>query len=251
MKNINYVVSLVQMDLHDYTTHEVSRILQYCIHCYKNVLLYKTNKSVEVAYLKPNEANNAPWPKDYEYYTKMAVNIGGQLLTLTLNPDIPLTRRYECGDEKKENYSDDLLKIDPFLYTYGYYYAPHYRDGMYVGEMYSMGGGFNEAGYFRVDYGLQQFQFYNVPRTTIILEYVADKNVNGATLIQNADVEVMRSYVHWQLLEHNRKIPANEKERKLGLFNAALQTRIHIANALTISDYLDNTYSTLRSGPKR
>lgn len=251
MKNINYVVSLVQLDLQDYTTHNVSRMLQYCIHCYKNILLYKTNKSVEVAYLTPNDANNAPWPKDYEYYTKMAINIGGQLVTLTLNPDIPLTRRYECGEEVAENFSNDLLRIDPFLYTYGYYYAPHYRNGMYVGEMYSMGGGFNEAGYFRVDHGLKQFQFYNVPRSEIILEYVADKNVSGSTLIQNMDVEVMRAYAHWQMLEHDRKVPMYEKERKLGLFNAALQNRVAIEYTLNMSDYLDLSYSSSRSAPKR
>lgn len=251
MKNINYVVSQVQLDLQDYTTHNVSRILQYCIYCYKNILRYKTDRSVEVAYLTPNEANNAPFPKDYEYYTKVGIMVGGQLFTLTLNPDIPLVRRYECGVEKVESFTDTINQIDPSLLTYGYFYAPHYRNGMYVGEMYSMGGGFNEAGYFRVDMGLRQFQFYNVPRSEIILEYVADKNVSGSTLIQNMDVNVMRAYAHWQMQEYDRKVPAYERDRKLGLYNAALQERIGLEYTPVISDYLDNSYAGSKSGPKR
>lgn len=252
MKNINYVVNLVQLDLQDYTTHNVSRIRQYCIHCVKNALRYKVDKSVDVAYLTPNAAGNAPFPKDYEYYTKVAVNVGGQLVTLTMNRDIPLVRKYdECQNELPPNFTGGDLSLDPFLYAYGYYYAPHYRNGMYVGEMYSMGGGYNEMGYFRVDHQLRQFQFYNVPTTEIVLEYVADKETSGSTLIPNKDVEVIRAYTHWQLAEYDKTIPGHEKTRKLGLFNAAMDKREDIEFIASISDYLDNAYAGSKSGPKR
>ena len=251
MKNLNYVVAMVQLDLQDYTTHNQSRILQYAIHCYKNALMYKTNKAIKVAYLTPNAVLNAPYPKDYEYYTKVAINIGSQLVTLTRNNDIPYSRKYDCGVAQKEQAVDLEAELDPFVYSFGYYYAPHYRNGQYVGEMYSMGGGFNEAGYFREDDEMRQFQFYNVPRSQIILEYVADVNADGSLLITNMDVEPIRSYIHWQLIEHDRKVPQYDKERKLGLHHNAMANRIAQEFTPVISDYLDNSYSSSKSGPKR
>jgi hypothetical protein len=251
MKNLNYVASLVQMDMQDYTTHNRMRILQYCIDCYKGVLRYKTDKSIDVAYLTPNAVLNAPWPKDYEYYTKMAMNIGGRLVTLTVNKDIPLVREYDCGEEKLSQPVAGWEKINPDLYTAGLLYAPHYRAGQYVGEMYSLGGGFNDLGYFRVDHKMRQFQFANIPNTTIICEYVADSKTNGNTLIRYADVAPIRTYVHWQLAEFDKRAPLAIKQAKAGLHNAAMATRIHIEFGPTVSDYMDNAYKGITSGPKR
>lgn len=251
MKNLNYVGSLVQLDLQDFTTHNLTRIMQYCIDCYKHVLNYKTDKSVEVAYLQLNDANNAPFPKDYEYYTKVAINFGNQLVTLSLNDDIPLVRKYDCGVEQKEDFDLSVVTPETYMYTFGFLYAPHYRNGMYVGEMYSYGGGFNEYGYFRVDHGMKQFQFYNVPRKEIVLEYVADKDANGNTIIQYGDVSTIRAYVHWKLTEFDRTVPLYEKERKQGLFMAALQERVETVYTPAISDYLDSTYRNYKSTPKR
>jgi len=251
MKNLNYVGSLVQLDLQDFTTHNLTRIMQYCIDCYKHVLRYKTDKAVKVAYLQLNDVNNAPFPKDYEYYTKVAMNFGNQLVTLSMNNDIPLLRNYDCGIEKREDFDPLIVTPETYTYTFGFLYAPHYRNGMYVGEMYSYGGGFNEFGYFRVDHQLKQFQFYNVPRKEVVLEYVADVDVCGDTLIYYSDVNTIRSYVHWKLTEYDKKTPIYDKERKLGLFNAALMERTEIEYIPAITDYLDATYKNYKSSPKR
>jgi hypothetical protein len=251
MKNLNYVISLVQLDLQDFTTHAQSRMLQYGVHCIRHILRYKTNKNVKVAYLTPNAVLNAPFPKDYEYYTKVAINIGGQLVTLTVNNDIPLNRRYECGVEVTEQQAGVISDIDPFRYTDGFYWASHYRNGYFVGEMYSMGGGFNEAGYFRLDHEMKQFQFYNIPSTEIVLEYVADEETSGSTLIYGKDVDVLRAYIHWQMVNYDRKINGGEKQRLMGLYNAAFAERVYIEFAPNMSDYLDAMYSTTLSGPKR
>lgn len=251
MKNLNYVASLVQMDMEDFTTHKRLKIIQYCIDCYKEVLRYKTDRSVEVAYLQPNDAMNAPWPSDYEYYTKVGINVGGQLVTLTLNNDIPLVRKYECGSEVADTSQVNLGVIDPSVFTGGWGYAPHYRAGQFVGEMYSLGGGFNELGYFRVDHKMRQFQFSGVPQTEIVMEYVADSKTNGSTLIQYSDVPVIRAYVHWKLMEHDKKVPVYEKDRKFGLFNAALVRRSDIEFIPTLSDYMDNCWKSVKSTVKR
>ena len=251
MKNLNYVASLVQLDLDDYTTHLRTKILQYCVDCYKGVLNYKTASCVNVAYLTPNDVNNAAFPKDYEYYTKIGINVGGQIVTLTLNPDIPLVRKYDCGVEAQDPSQIDWNRFDPGIYYAGFNFAPHYRNGQFVGEMYGVGGGFNSLGYFRVDKKLRQFQFYNIPKTEIILEYVGDDKTNGSTLIPYMDVDPIRTFVLWKLIDNKMGIPQSEKDRKFWAHNAALQKRIKLEFAPTMSDYLDVCYAGYKSSPKR
>lgn len=252
MKNLNYVVSLVQMDMRDFSSHNVPYILQYCIHAYKSELRFKTDKSVKVAYLNLNDVNNAPFPKDYEYYTKVAINFGGQYITLTRNDNIPLQRKVDdCGEPKLEEIAPATIAVDPFFYSYGYYYAPHYRNGQYVGEMYSMGGGFNEAGYFREDHELRQFQFYNIPRKEVVLEYVADVNANGSTMIPFSAVEPIRQYALWQMVEHDKRVPVYDRQRAQDRYRFAMATYSDINWAWTLDDYMDACYATTKSGPKR
>ena len=252
MKNLNYVVNLVQMDMRDFSTHNVPFILQYCIHAYKSELRFKTDKSVKVAYLQLSDVKNAPMPKDYEYYTKVAINFGGQYITLTRNDQIPLQRKYdECGLPKIEDVIINDRLLDPFLFSYGYYYAPHYRNGQYVGEMYSMGGGFNEAGYFREDNEMRQFQFYNVPYNEVVLEYVADLDTNGNTMIPFSAVEPIRQYALWQMSEHDKRVPLYEKQRCQDRFRYAMAQYSYISWTWTMEDYMDACYATTKSGPKR
>ena len=117
--------------------------------------------------------------------------------------------------------------------------------------MYSVGGGFNELGYFRLDHEMKQFQFYNIPSSEIVLEYVADEDTSGATLIYGKDVEVLRAYMHWQMVNYDRKVQGGEKMRLMGLYNAAFGERVFIEFAPNMSDYLDTSYSASLSGPKR
>lgn len=251
MKNLNYVASLVQLDLDDYTTHKRVKIIQYAIDCYKYQLRYKTNSNIAVAYLQPNEVLNAPWPKDYEYYTKMAINVGGTLITLTLNDNIQLVRKFDCGVETIEEAQLTAEQVGLTGFGGGYWFAPHWRSGQYVGEMYSMGGGFNELGYFRVDHKNKQFQFANIPQAEIVLEYVADEETNGNTLIQAMDVDPIRKYIHWQLKEHSVKVSPGEKDRSMGLFHASMKERVFLEYGATITDYLDQHYKGIQSSVKR
>lgn len=253
MKNLQYCASQVQMDLDDWTTHRRTKIIQYGINCVKQELRYKSDKSVDVAYLTPNAVGNAPFPANYEYYTKVAIKVCGRLITLTLNNDIPLARKYECGVETNDpTCCVDWNNFNPLIYSWGQYFVPHYRAGQFVAELYSLGGGVNEMGYFRVDYKMRQFQFANIPLgAEIVLEYVSDDHTNANTLVYMTDVKPIVAYMHWQLLEHDKKQPAAEKMRKMGLFNAALQERIFYAFAPNISDYLDACWSTYKSTAKR
>ncbi len=253
MKPLSYVVSLVQLDLQDYTTHNYSRLGQWAIHWMRHIANLQTNPTIEVAYLQLNSVKNAPYPPNYERWVKMGVVIGGQLVTLSVNKRMILNRQYECGTEvaAESVRGYDISVIDPTLYGFGYFFAPHYRNGQFVGEMYGVGGGFNSAGYFREDYQMRQFQFQNVPGSEVIMEYLADSSINLQTMIYASDVEPLRQYLHWQLVENDRKAPDSEKVRKLGLYNAAAVNHRYQKLSFTMDEYLDMCYSTTQSSPRR
>lgn len=251
MKNLAYCTSRVQMDLQDFSTHNLARMSQYAIQFYKEKLGFKTDKSIEVAYLTMNSVNNAPMPSDYEYYTKVGINIGGQIFTLSVNNDMVLNRKMECGEIVGDSEGALAITTDPIGYEYGYFWGGHYRSGQYVGEFYSLPGGFNELGYFKEDWKRRQFQFYNVPRVEIILEYVADKDATITSLIPFSAVDACVQYIHHQLLTYDRSVPMNEKQLAQMRFNKAWAEYIYIANAPTIQDYLDENWASRTSSPKR
>ncbi len=252
MKNLAYVVNRVQLDLQDFTTHNVPAILQHIIHAYKNELKFTASKSVKVAYLTLSDVHSAAFPKDYEYYTKIAISCGNKYITLSRNQGIPLQRLVnDCGQPRLEDAVCCGDNVDMALYTDGFFYVPHWRDGQYVGEFYSMGGGYNEAGYFREDFEMRQFQFANVPRGTVVLEYVADEDTSINTMIPFSAVEPLRQYAHWQMVEYKRSTPLYEKQRAQDRYMYAREMYRAIVWAFTAQDYLDVCYETSRSGPKR
>lgn len=255
MKNLAYCVSLVQHDRQDYSTHNMSRMAQWAINCYKQELGFKTNKNVSVAYLTPNAAGNAPFPKDYEYYLKVSINLGGQLFTLSVNNDMALVRNWECGVEVEPPSSlDDLAETcaaGTYIYPYGFYYAGHYRAGQYVSEMYSMGGGFNVLGYFREDFQMRQFQFSNLPITEIVLEYVADEETSLETLIPYAAVEPIQKYIDWKYLYFNSNYNMGEKQQAQLLYSGAMNKYTHVQLLPSVQEYLDTSWAASKSSPKR
>lgn len=251
MKNLTYVVSQVQADLQDYSSDQFQRLLQYAILGFRELHLYLM-PNIKVAYLEPNDALVADLPQDYEYYTKIGVCINGQIYTLSVNNDMCLVRETDgCGIDVAKTLGDIAIPGNHF--TYGYYFSPHFRNGQFVGEMYSLGGGSNELGYYTIDYNLNRIQFASmVPKTSIILEYKssgADKG--GDTIIPAAAVAPIRSYIHWQLSEFDRTMGMGEKERKRQHYLVEYE-KFHFYNyVFTPDEYIDSTYHHIYTAVKR
>lgn len=269
MKNIAYCCSLVQHDLQDYTTHSLSRISQFGIDCYKYELGFKAAKNINVSYLHPNDIGNAPMPQDYESLIKMSVNVCGVLLTLTVNNDITLNRTIDCGSFVQEpeafnnivcacqngtfqNSTGEATGVINTLNYPGYFIGSHYRGGQYVGEQYGLTGGVNPLGYFREDFKERQFQFYQSPQyNEIILEYIGDENASVQTLIPYSAVKPIRNYIHWQLLRFNRSATQYDKQKAEALYRESFNDYKYIQFAPTMSQYLDEAWSSFQSSPKR
>lgn len=253
MKSLAYCVSMVQLDRDDFSSRNYKRYLQYAINTYKEEIMFGISPSVNVMYgdLSKSSIGVIDMPEDYEYYTKVAILVNGRYLTLSLNPDMPLNRRTDiCGDEEFESDNGGLLNFERFSSGgYGYMFAGHYRAGNYVGEMYGLGGGMNRAGYFTIDEKLRRFQFTNVPRTEVVIEYVGNGAGEGS-LIDDMAIPVIRYGVHHQLSIFEN-VSQGDKNRYEGLFIGARE-RYRVAKTVpTIDDYLDATYRSFRSSPKR
>ena len=211
---------------------------------------------MRVAYLTVNDVFQAPLPPDYSRYTKIGVICNNRVITLGVNEELALQNRFdECGDPitlDSLNQCSCTTLIDG-QYNFGYWYAPHIRNGNYVGEMYGQRGGFNSKGYYRIfkDQWLIQFD-PAFPKFTYILEYVSDgSKENGMTIIDFPSVEPLRRYCHWQIISFDKTVSLGDKQMKKDEFYKALEETRHIIHCPTVSEWLDASYGGYLSGPKR
>lgn len=243
--SLNYIVNLVLMDINENTSVKRKKALQYAILGLTRLNLY-TLDTVRTAYLRQNDNFTVDVPNDYIDYTKVGVIIDGQLITLSLNPDIPFPDKNKCAPV--ENPEDagvfSLFGNDFYFPDFGYSYLDYYRNGQYIGEQYGLGGG---LGLFEFRYNEEDRQIAFSERANdgeIILEYKSSGiNKDGSSIISREAVEPLRRWVHWQLDEYNDKIAQSAKTRRERLFLEAEADLRHLTFMFTLDEYLDNKYS--------
>lgn len=270
-KNLFYCANMVCLDRNDFAPSTFQRYLQFAINSYRDDIAFNTATSVEVAYLTPDALGIINMPDDFEYYTKVGLLINNCVVGLTLNPDLNvLTRLDGCGDPITgqcdncgcayltgcdcgcSSCSDvSLQNLD--VSSSGnlwWYFASHWRNGQYVGELYGMRGGYNPAGYFKVDWKQRVFQINGVPNVPVVLEYVSNK-VSGSTLIDDAAIPVIRYGTHKQLSLFDQSMPDNQRERITREYNKAVSDYKFLKHLPTVEEYLDGLYGDTYSSPKR
>jgi len=251
LKNIDYVVAQVQQDRDDYTTRNKDKYTQYAINAVRDELHFRLGDNIKVAYLEPNVANIIPFPADYEYYTKVGIVIGGKVITLSVNNSFERTIEFDsCGDLIEQSI-ETLTEPNLDWFAGGYWFAPHFRAGNYVGEMYGYGSGNNDVGYFKVDNELRVFYLYRVPRTTIVLEYKSSGDFNGSTVVPTSAVTFLRACVHWQLAQHTKGISSMELQQKSNQYFFEKERYKDIFFSFTLEDWLSWSYTQYSSSPKR
>ncbi|MEE9337998.1 MAG: hypothetical protein V3U87_07965 [Methylococcaceae bacterium] len=259
--NINYIVNLVLLDLDSYTTSLRKKVTQYAILGYQNLNLYLMPQ-IKVAYLKQNENFTVDLPNDYIYYTKIGIEVCGRVVTFSLNENISHERAdclKECCcdpepscDSGQSVETISVLGSDYFVPGDGYFFAEHYRNGQYVGEMYGMGGGVSVAE-FRIDEANRQIAISRFfPNKEVILEYKSSGvSEDGSTVVPREVVEALRAYIHWQLGWYNDRIPAVHKEQKQKQYYIEYNKLHKLKASFTMDEYLDNKYSVSVSSPSR
>ncbi len=243
---LRYCVMNALLRTGDVSMNEYWPMLQLAIDCVRDLRLYN-EASIEVAYCVVNEAGIVEWPADMIDYTKVGVEIRGQLWNLTVNNDMVLNRAQKCGVDirtMQKGYDTSLIG------STGYYYAPHFYSGAYVQNLYGSSGGFNQA-YFRSDPKMRQFQFDGFLRNNeVIIEYKST-GIGAGTIVTPQLIPVLREYQLWQRIENDPRVPANQKQRKQDQYDAEVMKLSAYNNRFTVAEYLDSHYSTVKQGIKR
>jgi hypothetical protein len=256
--NLNYVVNSVLMDMDEYTTSKRKKILQYAIFGVTELNIFVL-PSVEVAYLRQNDDFTIDLPDDYLDYIKVGVEVGGpderRIVTLTLNNTLPLPNTDKlkiCPNSCVDEPTLTLNNTDYFIPGFGYYFAEHYRNGQYVGEMYGLGGGMGLMQY-RVDLKNRQIILNELfENGEIVLEYKSTGiKTDGSTTIPRQAVAALRAYIKWELAENNDKLALSAKDRKRKLYLVEYRLLQYFTNTFTIDEYLDAKYQVSTATLKR
>jgi hypothetical protein len=251
MRNLNDVVLQVQDDLNDYTPHRRIKYTNLALLAYQELQL-KADPKVCVHYFTLNDVLLADLPPDYEFFTKVGVILNRVPYTLTVNNDIQFPRVI-CGVDTPMNL--EAAGTDPNVFgDIGFQWVTHWRAGQYVAENYTLGGGWNSAGYFRVDLKKRQIVMNQVPSAgaQYFMEYVSNGSDGGATMIEQMAFQPIRQYVHWQLKDYQPAniVPMNEKQHREAQWLKAFNDYKDIANAYTIDEFVDKLYGGFTPGIK-
>lgn len=195
IKNIAYVCASVIDEIAGGDLSDMLWLQRTAYRCISEELPAKTSyPCIKVAHLNVKSIGQVALPEDYVRYTKIAVDLGGKLWTLSLDNNISLaTNLGKCETNTQSEAQNQM----------GVWFAPYYSNSMYYGATYSIGGGFNEA-YYRIDEEKKLIQFLgDVPKGgKLVLEYISNNlDTNEGTMIPALYIPVLRWYLMWKACE--------------------------------------------------
>lgn len=245
--NLDYVVRNIQNELEDYSMRQYKRLLQLTIDGLGLLRIFHAG-AIQVAYLKVNSAGIVVFPRDYISYTKIGIYMHGRLVTLSVNNNMALNRAQVCTKDIRVMEKEGGLGLIAGLND-GYFFAPHFRDGLWVGGLYGAGGGFNTATY-RVDDVAKQIQFNGfIPRGEIVMEYQST-GISAGTVISRAELDPLKKYVHQFRVEYDDRVPLSTKQRRENQYDASILQLRAFRGRFTLSEYLDTMYRAHKQSPK-
>jgi len=213
-----------------------------------------TLNSIKVAYLPIDPTNfTVNMPDDLVMYTKIGIDIGGRMWTLTYNQDIINPRKVnDCGKTLSE--IQGCTDSDEVIFGFGgFYFAEHFRNGQYVGELYGTGGGFN-IGYYNIDWERRLITLNNEVsgHEELVVEYKSNGiQADGSTVIPRQAVAALVEYIHWKRIEYDGRIPVSQKQLRQIAYEREYEKLKFYEDAFTVDEYLDHTYSHYQSTPRR
>jgi hypothetical protein len=235
VKNIEYVIQSALNRVKGQAT-EIPRLEQIGIEWMSEVVRGTTAfPCLKVAHLDINSVNQVALPPDIMRYTKIALDYGGRLWTLGLDPNMSLPTDMQACDSIPQASATDIQT--------GVYFIDHSWNGVYFPALFAAGGGFNQA-YYRVDPTNTFIQLSNDIRGgKIVLEYLSTgADINSQTLVPHYYIEPMRNYIIWQLAEFEpQKYPVNAQNRERIYTESMADAAMSQGN--TIDELLDAYYS--------
>lgn len=203
--------------------------------------------AIKTVNIPVSDMGTVPIPDDYINYTKVGINYGGRLWTLTVNRDIlPPTRKVECGVsiEEAQNLTPANSVCDAWRFS------PHYnRSGEYVTQQFGLGGGWNSQGYFKEDLTNRRF-LLDTPAGEIVLEYISDEVGMDAIVPQYA-VEGIKAWIDYKMAMYDKSIGVYMKAELGNTLDGQMKKIIQLKTPFRIDEYLDAFYTDVYQGLKR
>lgn len=256
VRSIDYIASLVMVERMEENDRNYQRFVQLAINCYLYELKLSISPTIKTVTLTVANNGTIEFPDDYINYTAIGVCLNGKIWTLTRNDKLCLDRSEDCpvelsaAIEMSSNLDDQQVS---YIIPYGYSFNTGFRNGQYVGEQFSYGGGWNKKGYYRIDEQMRRIAFSQVaPGTEIILEYNATNIAcDGTMSVPFQAVAAIKAYTHWQAIEHDPKYSLSDRESKRREYVRQFNILKHYNLMFTVSEYLDAKYRSIKSTVKR
>jgi len=255
---IRYVVMSVLNRLGDYTMKNYKRLIQIAIEGFTELSLWHLS-NIEVVYLHMSAAKTVDLPADFVDYNKIGFPINGKLSVITRHDQILLPRVFDDTQVPVGNTTEgsDEEGISNCLF-----FSDHFRNGMFVGGLFGLPGGIDQA-YYRIDRENRQIVFSgSTPRSEIVLEYISSGvKTDGSTLIPREAVPALRAYVLYYMVENDLtgmitgraqiKTAFAEIERRKREYEEQVCALRSFQNSFTIDEYKRMVFGTARQSPKR
>lgn len=211
-------------------------------------LATNTEYTLKVKYLPISNLGTASMPDDYVVYNKVGLVFKGEIWTLTVNDKLlpPRKDTDDCGISTTEAIEQGAEStVDRW------YFSPHRnKEGVYIGKLYGLGGGFNSKGYFRENKANRTFDLSGVTGSEIVLEYLSN-DVGLDTLIPDHFVETMMAGMKYEF-EINTPMPSNVKVRLAAEnFQAKMELTRAVETPFRMDEYLDMFYENVHLSVKR
>jgi hypothetical protein len=244
--SLRYIIMSVLNLLGDYSMRHYYRLMQIAISGYKILNLWHLD-NIEVVYLEMNSAKVVTLPADFVDWLKIGVPINGKLRVLTNHQQILLPRTFPDGTPVGNTDADDTVDAASLVY-----FSDHFRGGQFVGGLYGMSGGVDDA-YYRFDREMGTIVFTgSVPRSQIVLEYISSGvKATGSTMIPIECEPALRTYVLWQMVEFDSRTPYTEKERRKRGHEEEIEALRTFQSVFTKEEYKRMLWKTYRQTAKR
>lgn len=235
-RSIGYVVSSFMNRVDKFGPKMFERFAQMAIEEYSQYQMFHL-PSVEVQYLTINDAGISRLPADFVKYVKVGVNVGGNLLSLTINRSMVKPRESECFTDINEATNASLVDVGGFIVS------DHWHNGGFVSGLVMRGSGVSNN-HFNIDEKNKTIWLSGpVPSREVIIEYIGSgTNLGAQSIIVPQAVEPLRNFLIWQNKEHDPKAGLSEKERLRKIYNASVEDMRYFSNMFTIQEYLESMY---------
>lgn len=195
---IRYVVMQVLNRIQDYSMRQYKRLIQIAIEGMTELQLFHTEEGLEVVYLHMSAAKTVELPADFVDFVKVGYPLNGKLRVITRNDNILLPRTFYGSIIGGEFVADTGEAIGNTSYggmiggefvadtedMNQIFFADHFRNGQFIGGLYGLPGGADQA-YYRIDRENRQIVFSgSTPRSEIVLEYISSGlKTDGSSMI--------------------------------------------------------------------